>query len=141
MEFDDGVWKLQRDSADFSPPAVPPALHGNLQRRRRDHRRRVGDLGRRRGLGARFLHHVLPPGSETRGRSAGRRLHDPLPEWQQAICREVREIITAGHDNKTARTVAFREGEAINRPALTAMFEEIIANNRAGGGELQRESG
>src|SRR3954447_18337980 len=31
-------------------------------------------------------------------------------------------IITAGHGNKTARTVAFREGEAINEPALTAMF-------------------
>src|SRR3954469_15660440 len=29
-------------------------------------------------------------------------------------------IITAGHDNKTARTVAFREGEVINARALTA---------------------
>lgn len=110
---------------------------------------------------------------------------DALPEWQRAICREVRElvhaadpevvetikrtrqpyfvlqgnicallaakdhvnvfvydggivpdpegIITAGHDNKTARTVAFREGEKINAPALTAMFRQIIANNRAGG--------
>ena len=110
---------------------------------------------------------------------------DALPEWQQAICREVRElvhaadpevaetikrtrqpyfvlegnicallaakdhvnvfvydggivpdpegIITAGHDNKTARTVAFHEGEPINAPALTAMFRQIIANNRAGG--------
>ena len=42
-------------------------------------------------------------------------------------------IITAGHDNKTARTVGFREGEPINAPALTAMFIQIIANNRAGG--------
>jgi hypothetical protein len=42
-------------------------------------------------------------------------------------------IITAGHDNKTARTVAVREGETINEPALTAMFRQIIANNRAGG--------
>jgi hypothetical protein len=110
---------------------------------------------------------------------------DALPEWQQAICRQVRDlvhaadpdvtetikrtrqpyfvldgnicallaakdhvnvflydgaivpdpegIITAGHDNKTARTVAFREGERINEPALTAMFRQIIANNRAGG--------
>jgi hypothetical protein len=110
---------------------------------------------------------------------------DALPEWQQAICREVRElvhaadpevaetikrtrqpyfvlegnicallaakdhvnvfvydggivpdpegIITAGHDNKTARTVAFRRGETINAPALTAMFRQIIADNRAGG--------
>jgi hypothetical protein len=42
-------------------------------------------------------------------------------------------IITAGHDNKTARTVAFREGEPINEQALEAMFQQIIANNRAGG--------
>ncbi|MEU4550111.1 DUF1801 domain-containing protein [Nonomuraea dietziae] len=108
-----------------------------------------------------------------------------LPQWQQDICRQVRDlihaadpevtetikrtvrpyfvlkgnvcallaakdhvnvflydggivpdpegIITAGHDNKTARTVAFREGETINAPALTAMFRQIIANNRAGG--------
>ena len=110
---------------------------------------------------------------------------DALPEWQQAVCREVRElvhaadpdvaetikrtdrpyfvldgnicallaakdhvnvflydgaivpdpegIITAGHDNQTARTVAFRQGEPINARALTAMFRQIIANNRAGG--------
>ena len=110
---------------------------------------------------------------------------DALPEWQQTICRRVRElvnaadddvvetikrtdrpyfvlqgnicalqaakdhvnvflydgaivpdpegIITSGHDNKTARTVAIREGESINAPALTAMFKQIIANNRAGG--------
>jgi hypothetical protein len=42
-------------------------------------------------------------------------------------------IITAGHDNSTARTVAFRRGEAINAPALTAMIRHIIADNRAGG--------
>ena len=108
-----------------------------------------------------------------------------LPEWQQATCREVRDlvhgadpevvetikrtyrpyfvldgnicallaardhvnvflydgaivpdpekIITAGHDNKTARTVAIRQGEKVNAPALKAMFKQIIANNRAGG--------
>ena len=108
-----------------------------------------------------------------------------LPEWQQAVCREVRElvhiadpdvvetikrtvqpyfvlegnicallaardhvnvflydgaivpdpegIITAGHDNQTARTVAVREDEPLNAPALSAMFKQIIANNRAGG--------
>jgi hypothetical protein len=49
-------------------------------------------------------------------------------------------IITAGHDNQTARTVAFRQGETINAPALTAMFRQIIANNRAGGWrKLKRE--
>ncbi|WBQ02571.1 DUF1801 domain-containing protein [Kribbella sp. CA-293567] len=110
---------------------------------------------------------------------------DELPEWQQQICRRVRDlahaadpeldetikrtvqpyfvlqgnvcallaarthvnvflydgaivpdpdgIITAGHHNKTARTVSFREGEPINEPALLAMFRQIIANNRAGG--------
>jgi len=115
-----------------------------------------------------------------------------LPEWQQAICREVRGlvhaadpevtetikrttqpyfvlegnicallaakdhvnvflydgvvpdpdgIITGGHGNKTARTVAVRQGETINAPALAAMFRQIIANNRAGGWrKLKRES-
>ena len=108
-----------------------------------------------------------------------------LPEWQQAICREVRDlihgadpevtetikfgnrpyfvlqgnvcallaakdhvnlflydgaivpdpegIITGGHDNTTARTVAIRRDEPINARALTAMIKQIIANNRAGG--------
>jgi hypothetical protein len=42
-------------------------------------------------------------------------------------------IITAGHDNKTARTVACRRGETINESALLTMFRQIIANNRAGG--------
>jgi hypothetical protein len=110
---------------------------------------------------------------------------DALPGWQQAVCRQVRElvhaadsevretvkrrvqpyfvlegnicallatkdhvnvflydgaivpdpdgIITGGHDNKTARTVAVYEGETLNAPALRRMFEQIIANNRAGG--------
>ena len=110
---------------------------------------------------------------------------DPLPAWQQSICRQVRElvhaadpevtetikrtvqpyfvldgnicallaakdhvnvflydggivpdpagIITGGHDNKTARSISVREGEEINALALTAMFRQIIANNRAGG--------
>jgi hypothetical protein len=42
-------------------------------------------------------------------------------------------LITAGHDNKTARTIAFYEGDTINAPALTAMLKQIVANNRAGG--------
>jgi hypothetical protein len=49
-------------------------------------------------------------------------------------------IITAGHDNKTGRTVAVSEGETINATALTAMFKHIVANNRAGGWrKLKRE--
>ncbi len=110
---------------------------------------------------------------------------DALPQWQQDLCRKVRELahaadpdvvetikrtvqpyfvlegnicallaakdhvnvflydggivadphglITAGHENKTARTVALRRNEEINAPALTEMFQQIIANNRAGG--------
>jgi hypothetical protein len=42
-------------------------------------------------------------------------------------------IITGGHDNATARTVAIRENEQINSRALASMFAQIIANNRAGG--------
>src|SRR5579872_4880066 len=110
---------------------------------------------------------------------------EALPDWQQEICREVRElvhaadpevretikrsrqpyfvldgnicallaardhvnvflydggivpdpegIITGGHGNKTARTLAIGDGEEINAPALGAIFRQIIANNRAGG--------
>jgi hypothetical protein len=110
---------------------------------------------------------------------------DALPEWQQAICRRVREIIheadpeieetikrrvqpyfvlqgnvcallatkdhvnvflydgaivpdpegiiTGGHDNSTARTIAIHEGDPINAPAMGRMFQAIIADNRAGG--------
>ena len=110
---------------------------------------------------------------------------DPLPEWQQLICRRVRDlvheadpevdetikrrvqpyfvlegnicallaakkyvnvflydgaivpdpegIVTAGHGNKTARTISVHEDEPINEPALVEMFRQIIANNRAGG--------
>jgi hypothetical protein len=49
-------------------------------------------------------------------------------------------IITSGHQNETARTVAIQHGAAINAPALTAIFKHIIANNRAGGWrKLKRE--
>src|SRR6266568_4947456 len=40
-------------------------------------------------------------------------------------------IITAGHSNQTGRQIAIYEGEEINAQALTAMFKQIIANNRA----------
>ena len=42
-------------------------------------------------------------------------------------------IITAGHDNQTARTIGIREGESINARAVTVLIKQIIANNRAGG--------
>ena len=53
--------------------------------------------------------------------------------YDGAIVPDPEGIITGGHDNKTARTVAVRRGETINTPALLAMFKQIIANNRAGG--------
>jgi hypothetical protein len=110
---------------------------------------------------------------------------DALPDWQQAICRQVRDlihsaddeveetikfsnrpyfvlqgnvcallaakdhvnvflydgaivpdpegIITGGHNNTSARTIAIHRDEPINTRAMKAMFKQIIANNRAGG--------
>ncbi|WP_280361213.1 DUF1801 domain-containing protein [Nocardia wallacei] len=110
---------------------------------------------------------------------------DALPEWQQAICRQVRDlvhaadpevtetvkrrvqpyfvlqgnicallatkdhvniflydggivpdpenIITGGHDNKTARMISIYRDDEIDTTALVAMFRHIIADNRAGG--------
>jgi hypothetical protein len=53
--------------------------------------------------------------------------------YDGAIVPDPEGIITGGHENKTARTVAFHEGEEINVPALGAMLAQIVANNRAGG--------
>lgn len=53
--------------------------------------------------------------------------------YDGAIVPDPAGIITGGHDNTTARTVAIRDVAAINEPALVAMFRQIIANNRAGG--------
>jgi hypothetical protein len=53
--------------------------------------------------------------------------------YDGAIVPDPEGIITAGHDNKTARTVSYNRGETINARALSAMFKAIIANNRAGG--------
>ncbi len=110
---------------------------------------------------------------------------DALPDWQQAICREVRDIlheadpeleetikrtvqpyfvldgnvaallaakdhvtvflydgglapdpegiITGGHGNETGRMIAIHREAPINRPAMTALFRAIAADNRAGG--------
>lgn len=110
---------------------------------------------------------------------------DALPAWQQALCRELRDVlhetdpemeetikrrvqpyfvlqgnvaallaakahvnlfvydgaivddpdglITGGHDNTTARTIAFREGDPVRRAELLAFLRAIVANNRAGG--------
>lgn len=49
-------------------------------------------------------------------------------------------IITGGHDNATARTVAIRKGEPIPAVPLSRIFAQIIVNNRAGGWcKLKRE--
>ena len=61
--------------------------------------------------------------------------------YDGAIVPDPEHIITGGHDNKTARTVAIYRGEAINAPALTAMFRQIIANNRAGGWRQLKNTG
>ena len=53
-------------------------------------------------------------------------LYDPIAPDPEGI-------ITAGQDNKTGRMISYRHGDAINEPALLALFREIIANNRAGG--------
>ena len=59
--------------------------------------------------------------------------HVNLFLYDGAIVSDPEGIITGGHNNKAARTVAFGQGDAINRSALTAMLKQIIANNRAGG--------
>ncbi len=53
--------------------------------------------------------------------------------YDGAIVPDPDGIITGGHGNKTARTMAIREGEPIKADALITMFRHIIANNRAGG--------
>ena len=52
--------------------------------------------------------------------------------YDGAIVPDPEGIITAGHDNKTARTVAVREGETINATALAALLNQIIAPGRDG---------
>lgn len=61
--------------------------------------------------------------------------------YDGAIVPDPDGIITGGHDNTTARTVAVYQGEPINKPALLAMFKQIIANNRAGGWRKLKKQG
>jgi len=53
--------------------------------------------------------------------------------YDGAIVPDPQSIITGGHDNKTARTVAIRAGDKVPARALSTMLKRIIANNRAGG--------
>jgi hypothetical protein len=59
--------------------------------------------------------------------------------YDGAIVPDPDGIITGGHGNQTARTVAVHEGEPLNAAALTTMFRHIIANNRAGGWRKLRQ--
>lgn len=61
--------------------------------------------------------------------------------YDGAIVPDPEGIITAGHENKTARTVAIYAGETINAGALTAMLKQIIANNRAAGWRKLKRDG
>ena len=61
--------------------------------------------------------------------------------YDGAIVPDPEGIITGGHDNETARTVAVREDEPINAPALGAMLSQVIANNRAGGWRKLKRKG
>jgi hypothetical protein len=42
-------------------------------------------------------------------------------------------LVTAGHDNRTARTIGFREGDVVPEDALVEFFGRLVADNRAGG--------
>jgi len=59
--------------------------------------------------------------------------HVNLFLYDGAIVPDPDGIITGGHDNQTARTIAYHEGEKIKVRPLRAMLKQIVANNRAGG--------
>jgi hypothetical protein len=59
--------------------------------------------------------------------------HVDLFLYDGGIVPDPEGIITGGHTNKTARMIAFHEGDEINEPALTTMLRQIADNDRAGG--------
>ena len=61
--------------------------------------------------------------------------------YDGAIVPDPEGIITGGHDNKTARTVAIYRDDTLNAKALLTMFKQIIANNRAGGWRRLKRDG
>jgi hypothetical protein len=67
--------------------------------------------------------------------------HVNLFLYDGAMVDDPEGIITGGHDNSTARTVAFRRGDPINTTALTAMLRQIVAINRAGGWRVVKGRG
>lgn len=67
--------------------------------------------------------------------------HINLFTYDGAIVPDPRGIITGGHNNSTARTIAFREGDPVPVTPLTAMLRQIVANNRAGGWRKLKATG
>jgi hypothetical protein len=63
----------------------------------------------------------------------GTRDHLNLFLYDGAIVPDPHGIITSGHSNATARTIAFFEHDPIPAEPLTDMLRAIVANNRAGG--------
>ena len=61
--------------------------------------------------------------------------------YDGAIVPDPDGLITAGHDNETARTIGFRDGDAVDRPALLRFFRAVIANNRSGGWRKLKAAG
>lgn len=59
--------------------------------------------------------------------------HVNLFVYDGAIVPDPHGLITGGHTNSTARTIAFRQGEGVPVEALTQFLTQIVANNRAGG--------
>src|SRR5438270_212395 len=53
--------------------------------------------------------------------------------YDGAIVPDPEGILTAGHNNKTARMISYYRDTKINERALITMLRQIIANNRAGG--------
>jgi hypothetical protein len=48
-------------------------------------------------------------------------------------------LVTAGQGNKTARTIGFHEGDAVDGPALLEFFRHLVADNRAGGWRVLKD--
>ncbi|UQX86906.1 DUF1801 domain-containing protein [Jatrophihabitans telluris] len=67
--------------------------------------------------------------------------HVNLFLYDGAIVPDPDGIITAGHDNVTARTISYRQGDSINGAALQTMLRQIAANNRAGGWRKLKAAG
>jgi hypothetical protein len=61
--------------------------------------------------------------------------------YDGAIVPDPEGIITAGHNNKTARMISFYRDDKIPARALKAMLKQIIANNRAGGWRKLKPAG